>query len=375
MERAMDSDTIWAGIDLGLRQTHVCLLDKTGATIHEQTCETTAQAIFDALSAVPKDRIDLIAAEAGSDTHVVRKLREADFPIVLFESRKASKFLAVRRSKTDAGDARGLADLGRLGRHTVSQVHLKSIECEQLRSQLVMRQRLVRLRVAAEGTLRSRLALYGRQFKKPHAPGLLRERVLAQIAQLKTEEGIDLADDLKPLLDVCETLRRYLQKLDRNLEKLAAEHPVCRRLMKVFGVGTICSLSFFTAIEDPTRFSRAADVAAYLGLTPRRYQSGEVSYTRGITKTGSKMTRTHLVNAAMVFSTRGPDSELKTWAGALKERIGPMRARVALARKLSILLLTIWKNECDFEPYPSKGSMMRTSQAMQNRAGRTTILC
>jgi transposase len=186
----------------------------------------------------------------------------------------------------------------------------------------------------------------------PRNPTLLRERVLGQVARLKDEEGIDLQDSFEPLIEVCVNLRAYAQKLDRQLEKFAAEHSVCRRLMEVTGVGPICAISFYTAIEDVSRIERPANVAAYLGLIPRRYQSGDVSYTKGITKTGSKMTRSHLVTAAMVFSTRGPDSKLKEWAGALRERIGKRRARIAVARKLAIILLIMWKYDKHFEAYP-----------------------
>src|SRR3954471_8027665 len=114
----MIKTTLWAGLDLGLRKTHVCVIDDEGRTVREQTCETNLAAITAALS-FNKNDIELIAAEAGSETHIVRKLRGEGYRITLFEARKASRFLAIRRNKTDAGDARGLADLGRLGRHTV----------------------------------------------------------------------------------------------------------------------------------------------------------------------------------------------------------------------------------------------------------------
>ena len=258
----MDTETIWAGLDLGLRETRVCLVNDEGAPIHEQTCETSPEAISAALSAVPQDRIRLVAAEAGAATHVVRKLREANFPVAVFEARKASKFLAVRRNKTDAGDARGLADLARLGRHTVSQIYLKSLGVQQLRTELAIRQKIVRLRVVADGALRSRLAVYGKRFVWQRNPALIRDRVMAQVTQLKAEEGIDLEDSLAPLVDACVNLRSYQQKLERQFEKFADEHAVCRRLMEVPGVGPICAISFYTAIEDPTRFDRNCDVAA-----------------------------------------------------------------------------------------------------------------
>lgn len=279
-------------------------------------------------------------------------IREANFPIALFESRKASKFLAVRRSKTDASDARGLADLARIGRQTVSQVYIKSLECEHLRGRLAMRQRLLKMRVAGELALRSRLAHYGVHLRPRHVPEQMREQIATHLKRLKAADGVDLEQDLMPLIDICDRLRRYVRSLDRGLEREAKEHPVCARLMGVYGIGPICSLSFYSAVENPARFKRATDVAAYLGLVPRRYQSGDTSYTKGITKTGSKMTRAHLVSAALVFSTRGPDSDLKQWAADLRKRIGNRRARVALARKLSILLLTIWKNGTEFEPHP-----------------------
>lgn len=347
---------LWAGLDLGLRRTSVCIVDDSGITVHEETCNTDYRAIDDALSTLGKERIRLIAVEAGSDMHVVRKLRDGKFPVALFEARKASKFLAVRRNKSDVSDAHGLADLARIGRHTVSQVHLKSLDCQQVRSQLVMRHKLVKLRVAADGALQSRLALHGRSVQLSRVPGLMRERVCQLLHQLKEDEHIDLAEDLQPLIDLCESLRSCLQRLDRSLAREALEHPVCRRLMEVTGVGSICSLSFYSAIEDPARFKRNVDVAAYLGLVPRRYQSGGVSLTRGITKTGNRLTRTHLVNAATVFSARGPDSELKAWAATLKQRIGARRARVAVARKLAILLLKLWKEDKPFDPFPTKAS-------------------
>jgi transposase len=348
----MASGHLWAGLDLGSRQTHVCVIDDAGLPLREESCETNLEEISRVLAEAAPARIDLIAAEASSDTHIVRKLRDAGLPIAIFEARKSSRFLAIRRSKTDASDARGLADLARLGRHTVSQVHLKSLECQQLRNQLATRQTLVRMRVAIEGSVRSRLALYGRPLRRCRSPDAVRKQVTEEVESLRAEEGIEIGEDLKPLLDIAQRLRAYVAELDRSLKAKANAHPVCSRLMAVTGVGPICSLSFYSAIEDPSRFKRPSDVAAYLGLVPRRHQSGEVSYTRGITKTGNTMTRTHLVNSALVFTSKGPDSDLRDWALALRERIGWQRTRVALARKLAIVLLIMWKTGAEFEPRP-----------------------
>jgi transposase len=223
-----------------------------------------------------------------------------------------------------------------------------------------MRQRLIRLRVGAESTVRSRLALYGRSLSKCRTLDTVRNEVATHVAYLKDVEGIDIGEDLVPLLEVAQSLRKYGRELDRRLAAAAKDHPVCRRLMGVTGIGPICSLSFYSAIEDPLRFENASDVAAYLGLVPRRIQSGKTSYTRGITKRGSAMTRSHLVNAALVFCSAGPDSALKHWALALRERIGWKRTRVALARKLAVVLLIMWRTGSEFEPYPERRHTSRS---------------
>lgn len=105
---------VWVGLDVGLRRTHLCIVDREEETLHEADCETNLPALAGALSEFPAQRIGLIAVEAGSDTHIVRELQGAGFSVAMFEARKASRFLAIRRNKTDASDARGLADLARI---------------------------------------------------------------------------------------------------------------------------------------------------------------------------------------------------------------------------------------------------------------------
>jgi transposase len=350
----MPDDKVWVGLDLGEQRVSVCVINDAGEPLLEHECSSTASDVEETLLAFPSTTIGLIAVEAGTNTHLVRTLTTRGYPVAIFEARKASKFLAIRRSKTDASDAHGLADLARLGRTTVSQVHLKSLELEHLRAELGLRHKLIQLRVAVESSLRSRLLAYGVRLPTPRSAVGLRRNVEAAIVSLRREEGIDVGPHLEPLLRVAESLRIYLKTLDHALEKRTEEVPVCRRFMEIPGVGWVCALSFYTAIGDPNRFSRAEDVSAYLGLVPRRYQSGEASRTLGITKTGSKLTRQHLVTAAMVMRTRKVDCALRDWGLVLKERIGKGRSRVAMARKLAIVMLCMWKSGGRFEPYPTK---------------------
>lgn len=349
----MTKGNLWVGLDVGEQWTSVCVVDDVGEPLHEATCPTTAEDIAQSLCNFPPADVALIALEAGGVSHLVRKLRARSYPVEMFEARKASKFLGLRRSKTDASDARGLADLGRIGRHAVSQVHLRSLELEQLRAELLLRQKLVRVRVAVEASIRSRLAIYGRRMRRARWPGVLRASVEAETSALLAEEGIDLRSQLAPLVEIGESLRLYGRQMDQALEKRAKGNPVCQLLMEIPGVGPLCAISFYSVVDDPNRFLRPRDVAAYLGLVPRRYQSGELSRTRGITKTGSTLTRQHLVGAALNMRIQKKDCALRDWEAALRERVGSGRARVALARKLAALMLTMWKNGTHFEPYPA----------------------
>jgi transposase len=224
-------------LDIGEENTSVCAVDDLGKPLHETRCATTAADIALALSAFAISTIRLVAVEAGGVTHIVRKLRAQGFPVEMFEARKASKFLAIRRSKTDASDARGLADLARLGRHTVSQVHLASMEFQQLRSELMLRHQLVRVRVAVELTMRARLRMYGRTIQLSSVQGAVRRSANAEMTALLEEEGIDIRSQVTPLVEVSESLRDYVRNIDKQLEKRAQENAACKLLMEVPGVG------------------------------------------------------------------------------------------------------------------------------------------
>jgi transposase len=368
----MPDERVWIGLDLGLRRSSLCVVDEAGEVLKEQECASEVAEVEEALADYRSLAIGLVAVEAGTNTHLIRALRARGYPVGIFEARKASKFLGIRRSKTDASDAHGLADLARLGGTTVSQVHLKSVECQHLRSELVLRQKLLRIRVAVETSLRSRLIAYGHRIPAPRSASGLRRSVDEATASLLGENGIDLRSHLQPLLCVAESLRTYLATIDKELEKRAGTIEVCDRFMEIPGVGWLCALSFYSAIEDPSRFDRPEDVGAYLGLVPRRYQSGEVSRTRGITKTGNKLTRQHLVGSALIMRTLKVDCALRDWGLVLKDRIGSGRSRVAMARKLAIVMARMWKDGTRFEPYPSAADRAAATVTERGQAGPVT---
>jgi len=237
----------------------------------------------------------------------------------------------------------------RLAHAAVPQVALKTLSCQRLRSELVLRRRMISNRVALENAIRGTLRLNGGRVGRAFSGAHFERSICAEISRLE-REGNDLTEVLLPATKVAAHLRSTLEVGDRRLRKIAERHEVCGRLMTIPGVGFVCALSFFTAIEDPGRFVSNEDVGPYLGLVPRVHQSGQTSRSGRITRMGSMMTRTDLVGSAKSFMQQKVDSALLRWTKSLAERAGRSKARVALARKLAVMMLAIWKSGEVFQP-------------------------
>jgi transposase len=347
--------SLWVGLDVGADNTTVCATDDNGAVVFERSIATEG-ATLHALLRSDKRRIRLIALESGSFAIALcRSLLKLGYPVVMFESRQASKFLAIRKNKTDTNDARGLADIARLGRGSVSEVRVKGPECQQLRSTLVTRQKLVQLRTAMEGTMRSLFRLNGGKLKSSYSAAALQKNVTDELKRLRKSEKVDLREEIVPLLALSKATRAYIEVLDERLSKRAEEDPVCRRFLEIPGVGPITALAFVSAIDDPNRFRRNADIGAYFGLVPRVRQSGQSLARLRISKMGDKLTRTYLTSAAK-HHLKCADSALALWGSDLSERVKKRGVYVALGRKLAVTMLAMWKSGEHYVPHHGTSS-------------------
>lgn len=346
----MHASRYWVGVDYGQTRSNVCILDDAGATVQQCECKSDATSLKSALSVVPAREIARIGWEAACGVHIVRKLRCDGYNVVLFETRKLKRLLEIRRNKNDKNDARGIADAARLARELPTQVHLKSVDCQHLRTRLQLRQQLIQQRLAAEGFVRSLLHLHGCGLPRTGRGTSFQDKVREELERLWLSEGIALFDEIEPLADLACNLRSHIKRMDAWLDAVVKENPVCRRFLDIPGVGPVCALSFFSAVGEPTRFRQTSDIAAYFGLAPRLHESGEVRRMFGITRMGNKLTRGHLYIAARhLLRVRSQTSNLQEWALALQKRVGPGRARIAVARKLAIVMLSMWKHETRFE--------------------------
>src|SRR5215210_6042186 len=331
----------YAGIDMSLEQSSVCVVDATGQIVREAKVASEPAALITFLRglALPLVRIGL---EAGPLSQWLQAaLVKAGFEAVLLETRHVKAALSAMIVKTDRKDARGIAQLLRMG--WFRPVHRKSPPAQEVRALLVGRKLLQGKLLDVELGIRGILRGFGLELGE-----VSKGRFAARVRELVTGQPM-LERVVEPMLRAREALRAEFHVLHRAVLAIVREDVVCRRLMTVPGVGALVAVTFASAVDDPARFRRSRSVGAHFGLTPKRYQSGETDVTGGISKAGDAMVRAALYEAANVMLTRsGKFSTLKRWALEVAKRRGMRRAKVALARKLSTVLHRLWVDGGEF---------------------------
>jgi len=331
----------FAGLDVSVKDTSVCVVDDTGRIVREVKVASEP----DALVAVLKSslfRFKRIGLEAGPLSQwLFSALAEADLPVVCVETRHMRAVLKAQINKTDRNDARGIAQMIRVGLYR--PVHVKTLRSQKLRMLLTHRKLLQSKVIAVENDLRGTLRNFG--LKVGTAGGAKFE---ARVREL-VESVPDLAMLIEPLLVVRRVLREQIDVLHRRLLAIVRDDEVCRRLMTVPGVGPVVALTYRATVDVPARFRRSKSVGAVFGLTPSRDQSGESDRPGAISRCGDEMMRTALYEAAqsmLVHSTRW--SWLKAWAMKIARHRGMKRAIVALARRLAVIMHRIWVDGTEF---------------------------
>lgn len=331
----------YAGLDVSLELTSVCLIDSQGQVVREAKVASEPEALIRFLREQHL-QIVRVGLEAGPLSQWLHAgLIAAGLETVLLETRHVKAALSAMTVKTDRRDARGIAQLLRLGWYR--PVHAKSASAQEVRSLLTARKLIQGKLLDVESGIRGVLRGFGLKVGP-----ISRGRFEARILELVSGQAV-LETVISSMLAARAALQTEFARLHRALLALVRADPVCQRLMSVPGVGAVVAITFRSGVDDPSRFRRSRDVGPHFGLTPRKYQSGELDVTGSISKVGDRMVRTALYEAASVMLTRTVRmSALKSWALAVAKRRGAKKARVALARKLGVVLHRMWVDGTDF---------------------------
>jgi transposase len=333
----------FAGLDVSMAETHICVITRDGVVVHQVKVPSTPADIAAALARLPACRRVLF--ETGRMAPMLyHGLSRLGLPVVCVESRQAYQALKLLAThKTDRNDARGLAHLARTG--FFKPIHVKSLPAHAVRSLIIARKKLVGQRVTLENQIRGLAVVFGIRLPRALSPGFIRQA-------LRASEGIaGLSAAMRGLVAARAAVLAAVVAIDADIRRMVRASDACRRLMSIPGVGQLTALAFTAAVDDPRRFPRSRDIGAYLGLVPRRYQSGEIDYTGSISKCGDRRVRTLLYEAANVMLTRykGP-LKLKDWALAIGARSTMRKARIALARRLAIIMHAMLRHGTEFRP-------------------------
>jgi transposase len=331
----------FAGLDVSLEETAICIVDDAGLIVREARAVSEPEALvaFFRTAGMAMERVGLEACSLTAWLH--QGLTEAGIAAICIEARQAKAAMGAMPNKTDRNDARGIAQIMRTGWYRA--VHVKNPSCRSWRALLTARRMVLNKRRDVENGVRALLREVGLKIGTPS-----RKNFAGRVGQLVADDPV-LAGLAESLLSVIDVMTREVDRLTKRVLDEVRVEPTCRRLMTVQGVGPLTALAFRATIDRPDRFRRSRDVGAHLGLTPRRYQSGETDVQGRISRCGDELARTALYEAAhslLIRSTKW--SVLRAWGMNVAKRRGMARARVAVARKLAVILHRVWSDGSKF---------------------------
>lgn len=332
------------GVDLGDQCSQVCVLDPGGVVVEQGRIRTTAEALKGRFGTMPRARI---ALEAGTHSAwVSRLLQECGHQVIVANPRKL-RLIYENDNKDDRVDAEYLARVARMDATLLAPIQHRGAEAQRDLTVLRSRDALVQSRTKLINHVRGTVKGVGGRIRKmsTEAFGTKGEATLPDQTR----------GALAPVMEVIRTLTQQIRKYDGWAEKTVEErYPCTAVLQQVPGVGALTALAYVLTLEDPKRFADSRQVGAFLGLRPRRAQSGESDPQLRITKAGDGLLRRLLVGSAhYILGPFGPDTDLRRWGLKLAGRGGinaKKRAIVAVARKLAVLLHRLWVTQEPYEP-------------------------
>src|SRR5262249_52519851 len=327
---------------VSLKQTSICVVNQMGLVVHEGVVESDPATIVEFVRSKAPGAVRIGLETGPTATWLWTELHRLGLPVICIDARHAKAVLSMQINKSDRNDAAGIARIMQTG--WFKEVRVKDLDSHAVKALLASRALLVKIKRDIENQIRGLLKNLGLVI------GRAKMNVFAVRAAELAEARPELAAAVEPLLKAREAIGRQIADLDHKVMRLARNDVQVRRFMTTPGVGPVTALCFLATIDDPTRFKRSRSFGAYAGLTTRRYASGEIDWTGRISKCGDKMLRSYLYEAANVLLTRVPKwSALKAWGVRFAKRSGLRKAKVAVARKLAVILHRMWIEGTEFK--------------------------
>ena len=337
------------GLDLGDKYSTLHVLSSEGELLDEGRVRTTQEALKARFSGFPQSRV---AIEVGTHSPWVSRLLAECGHEVLVANPRRLRLIYENDRKDDKVDAEYLARIARLDPKLLAPIEHRTLQTQKHLTMIRARDALVRARSRLINLVRSSVKSVGGRLRGAN-PDNFHRKVVDDLPK-------ELREGLSGVLEAIGCLNAKITECDKRVEEVSnLKYPQTRRLRQVKGVGPLTALAFVLILEDPRRFKKSRDVGAYLGLVPRKSQSGDRDPQLGITKAGDTLLRRLLVNCAQyIMGPFGEDSDLrrhgekiaKSKNAAQGNKNAKKRAVVAVARKTSVLLHRLWCSEEDYEP-------------------------
>jgi transposase len=323
-------------LDVSLKDTFISVR-QDGRRIWRGKCASDPKILSQVIRKRAPEAVRIVFETGPLSIWYYHELTAAGLPAICIDARHAKKGLDMARNKTDANDADGLAHLAEAAFY--KEVRVKGYDSMLVRTLVAARTQILKMQLQLANQVRGLMKTFG--LIVPKSSGRVFEGNICEL--LATNPGLERI--ILPLLAVWRELRSKAVELSKQLADVARRSEQCQLLTSIPGVGVVTACSFVAAVEDPDNFARSRSVGAWLGLTTKRYQSGEVDYDGRISRQGDAYLRGLLYEAATVILTRAhADSELRSWGLRLREKIGFKRAAIAVARKLSVIMHTMLKS-------------------------------
>lgn len=334
----------YCGIDLHVSYSQICILDEEGEVMETSRVRTSRPALTKFFAC--RDQMRIVVEAGGSSPWVSRLLERLGHEVIVCSPRRV-RLIAESTLKNDKVDAEVLARLLRIDPVFLTPVRHRSEKAQLMRSKLLVRRSLVEARSKWINTVRGLLRAFGYRVS-----GNASHTFTGRVDRMNLPD--ELLEVIEPLLEQLDLVSGEIARRDEELAGMAREIPVVDRLQQIPGVGPITSLYFVLSIDDPHRFRRSRDVAAFFGLRPVMRETGDTSHYGRITKEGDSEMRRLLVQAAHAMMITRADCALKQWAKEIEGRRGKGKKSVALARKLAVLMHHLWVTGEDFEAFPKQ---------------------